>query len=158
MTNKTHFQTQFAYHGATFNRLLDGAKKLNDDKYHEHPGYGLGSIHDILFHVLYWQNRWRQNIEPTEGQRHFLQANNFKSLADVRAGIEQEQIAWEVALAKLSEADIEEEVTISDTTFTLWQILQHLVIHGMQHHSEVAVLLTEAGQSPGSIDFIWFKG
>jgi uncharacterized damage-inducible protein DinB len=38
-----------------------------------------------------------------------------------------------------------------------WRVLQHLVLHGMQHHSELAQLLTAKGQSPGNIDFIFYE-
>jgi len=36
--------------------------------------------------------------------------------------------------------------------------LQHLILHGMQHHTEIAQLLTLKGQSPGDIDFIFYEG
>ena len=38
----------------------------------------------------------------------------------------------------------------------LAHILHHVVIHGMQHRSEAAAILTDYGHSPGNIDFIIF--
>jgi len=35
-------------------------------------------------------------------------------------------------------------------------MLQHLANHGTQHRSEAALLLTQAGRSPGEIDLIFF--
>jgi uncharacterized damage-inducible protein DinB len=32
----------------------------------------------------------------------------------------------------------------------------HVVLHGMQHRSEAAAILTDYGQSPGDIDLIVF--
>jgi hypothetical protein len=36
----------------------------------------------------------------------------------------------------------------------IWQMLAHLVNHGTQHRSESALLLTQAGRSPGELDLI----
>ena len=38
----------------------------------------------------------------------------------------------------------------------LWHTMLHLVNHGTQHRSEAAALLTDFGQSPGDIDFVYF--
>ena len=32
--------------------------------------------------------------------------------------------------------------------------MQHVIYHGMQHRSEVAMLLTDLGESPGWLDFL----
>ena len=38
-----------------------------------------------------------------------------------------------------------------------WQMLAHVVNHGTQHRSEAAaILLTDAGRSPGDLDMIFF--
>ena len=34
--------------------------------------------------------------------------------------------------------------------------MAHVVIHGTQHRSEAAILLTTAGHSPGELDLIGF--
>ena len=38
----------------------------------------------------------------------------------------------------------------------LWQLMAHVVNHGMQHKTEAAAILTDFGQSPGDIDMILF--
>lgn len=38
----------------------------------------------------------------------------------------------------------------------MWQMLAHLANHGTQHRSEAAVILTDAGRSPGDLDMIFF--
>ena len=38
----------------------------------------------------------------------------------------------------------------------LWQVIVHVVHHGMQHRSEAALLLTHFGHSPGDIDMVFW--
>lgn len=78
-----------------------------------------------------------------------------------RAGFEQEQLAWQTLLNSLSGAEIENVISLTTLAGQVypvprWRILQHLILHGMQHHTELAQLLTAKGQSFGDIDFIFF--
>jgi uncharacterized damage-inducible protein DinB len=43
-----------------------------------------------------------------------------------------------------------------DEGIPVWQTLAHVVNHGTQHRSEAAVIVTEAGRSPGDLDMIPF--
>jgi uncharacterized damage-inducible protein DinB len=62
----------------------------------------------------------------------------------------------------LSVDEIEGNLNLTDRHGTVWaiprwRIIQHVILHGMQHHTELAQLLTAKGQSPGDIDFIFFQ-
>lgn len=79
----------------------------------------------------------------------------------MQLGFEREQSAWETLLEGLSAEEIEGDLDLATrrgdvSAIPRWHILQHLVLHGMQHHTELAQLLTAKGQSPGDIDFIFF--
>lgn len=155
MADSKQFQVLFGYSAATFNQLLDCAARLSAADYHQHPGYGLGSIHDLLFHVLYWEHWWRNAVEHGRSSRG-IQVKAYPHLETLRAGVQAEQAAWQQLIAGFSAADLAAERTVGENTFQLWRMLQHVVLHGMQHYSEVALLLTAKGQSPVGIDFIWF--
>jgi uncharacterized damage-inducible protein DinB len=43
-----------------------------------------------------------------------------------------------------------------DEGIPVWQTPAHVVNHGTRHRSEAAVIVTEAGRSPGDLDMIPF--
>ncbi len=91
-----------------------------------------------------------------------VRPEEFPDLQSLRAGFEREQAAWQALMDGFSDQAIEGDVALTNwrgdrMAIPLWRVLQHLVLHGMQHHAELAQLLTAKGQSPGDIDFIFFK-
>jgi uncharacterized damage-inducible protein DinB len=161
MFTKTLFQTLFAYHWHTHTRLLDLAGQLDEADYEAPTGYGKGSIHDIFFHLIRALNNWRQGLE-TGKRLYSLNPEDYTTLEGVRAAFQKEQAAWQSLLDNLSEEDIAGDISFTRRSgevenYPRWRILQHLVLHGMQHHAELAHLLTLKGKSPGDIDFIFFN-
>ena len=158
--SKSQFQTLFAYHWHTTRQLMESAARLSETEYMDNPGYGHGSIHDLLFHLLRSARNWRLALES--GQRPVpLVVEDFPTLESLQTGFAAEQAAWEDYLSGLSEAGIDKSMELTnrrgETHLTpVWRALDHVVLHGMQHHSELAQLLTAKGQSPGNIDFILY--
>ena len=159
---KTQFQTLFAYHAYTTNKLLDFAEKLDDAAYHQNPGYGHGSLHDLFFHLLRTDKSWLAALESGK-QTAGVKPEEFPGLAALRASLAETQAAWLKYLDALNDEQIKGNVDLLNWrgdkfSAPLWRILQHLVFHGMQHHTEIAALLTAKGQSPGDIDFLFYRG
>lgn len=155
------FLTLFAYHWQTTYRLMDCAGTLTESAYHENNSYGHGGIHTLFFHLLRTSHSWRVSLEIGQ-QPTGLPVAEFPTLAAVRAGIQAEQAAWQRYLESLTPEQITSNISLTNWrgepfVIPLWRILQHLIIHGMQHHSELASLLTIKGQSPGNLDFIFFQ-
>lgn len=160
MFSKSQFQTLFAYHWHTTQHLITHAASLSEADYTDNPGYGHGSIHDLLFHLLRTDRGWRSALE-TGQQSAPLSSALFPTLTAIRTGFTEEQAVWQTHLDKLSATEIEGSVNLitargQTVSFPYWRILQHLILHGMQHHTELAQLLTAKGHSPGDIDFIFF--
>ena len=111
--------------------------------------------------MLRGANSWRVALQSGKQQRG-LRSDDYPSLAVVHAGLVKERQAWLDMLDGLTTMQIEEDVTLTnwrgDTSDTpLWLVLQHMVLHSMQHHAELAALLTARGQSPGDIDLIFYE-
>ncbi len=157
---QSQYQKLYEYHFHTCTQLIDCAARLAAADYQENPGYGHGSIHDILFHLLNTDRSWRTSLE-TGVQPARLPAADYPDLNALREGFEREHAAWKAPLERLSEDEFQGQLKVvsvrfGTVTMQRWHILQQVLLHGMQHHAEVAQLLTAKGQSPGNIDFILY--
>jgi len=160
MTTKTQIVALFAYHWHTTQKLLDIAATLSTEDYFLKTEEW-ESFHQIFFHLLRANQGWRSALETGMQQRP-LSKKDYSDLTLLKAGFEAEKVAWDRYLEKLEADDLREQVTLrrssgEERKFILWRVLNHLVIHGMQHHSEIAHRLTSFGHSPGNTDFIFFS-
>jgi uncharacterized damage-inducible protein DinB len=115
----------------------------------------------LFFHLLRSATSWRLALE-TGKQPEPVIIEDYPSLLALQTGFASAQGAWEKYLEELSEAEINDAMELTNRrgeTFPTprWRVLVHLVLHGMQHHSELAQLLTAKNQSPGNIDFIFYS-
>ena len=161
MFTKNQFQTLFAYHWHTTDKILDCAGEQEGSQLHVSPEYSQHSIHETLFHLLQTDRGWRLGLESGR-QLAGIKIEDFPDLDTLRTGFESEKAAWDVLLGDLAEEQITADIELTSwrgevMTFSYWRILQHLILHGMQHHSELAQMLTHQGCSPGDIDFIFFR-
>ena len=161
MPAPVEIRTLIAYRFHTTWRLLEKAALLPREAYFEHPGFGHGSLHDLFVHLLGVDEAWRVALETGRQPPH-RPPEAYPDLPAVRAGFEREQDAWDALLARYSPDEIARDIHFitragGHADVPLWRILHHIVLHGMQHHTELAHLLTAHGQSPGDLDFIFFE-
>jgi uncharacterized damage-inducible protein DinB len=155
------FKTLYGYHWHAIGRLLDCAARLTEAGYRENPGYGHGAIHDLFFHLLRTDCGWRNGLQ-TGKQQAPLKPADYPDLAGLRAGFAAEQAAWTALLDSLTAEQVEGQFDLTDWrgethSMSRWRILQHVVLHGMQHQAELAERLSRKGQSPGDLDFIFYE-
>jgi uncharacterized damage-inducible protein DinB len=152
-----HLRTLYDYHFDTTLRLITAAQGLTEAHQVGEEGH---SIHDLLFHILGADRGWRIGLET--GRRPLpLQAEDYPDLAALKCAFEEEKLAWSRLLAGLDAGYLGQDIEIQAGpdrlfTFAWWKVLHHVVLHGMQHHAEIAERLTRAGMSPGDIDFIFY--
>jgi uncharacterized damage-inducible protein DinB len=161
MSMQSQYKTLFAYHFDLVQRLISAAANLNDADYRANPGYGHGSIHEILFHWLVTDLRWRTGLE-TGRRMSVLTIEDVPDLKALQGLCESEKSAWTSYLERLTEEDIAGNATITSSRGEVadilrWRIMMQVLLHGMQHAAELAEMLTLKGQSPGNIDFIFYQ-
>jgi uncharacterized damage-inducible protein DinB len=154
------FQKLYAHHWHTIQKLLACSARLDSKDYFEHPGVGHGSIHALLFHLLRTDQSWWATLDSGKQQPPLL-PENYPDLASLTAGFAQVQSKWTALLAGFDDARTESDAHLTtwrgeEAVMPYWRALQHVALHGMQHFAEIGLLLTQKGQSPGDIDFIFY--
>ena len=101
--------------------------------------------------------RSQEGISP----RALLTVEELPTLQAIRTGWQSEEEKMRAFIAGLTDSDLKRAIPYRTTEGTqratpLGQILHHVVLHGMQHRSEMAAILTNFAHSPGDIDLIVF--
>jgi uncharacterized damage-inducible protein DinB len=151
MPSIDHIQVLFAYHFETTQRLIASARGL--------PEEVIAPVGDLLFHINSADRGWRIGLET--GQRpERLDRSQYPDLAAIAGLFVDEAAAWAAYLDGLAPGDVDGEVKMRSgdrvLAFARWHVMHHVLLHGMQHHAEIAEKLTLAGKSPGDIDFIFY--
>lgn len=155
------YKSLFAYHWHTNDHLLDLAAELDEASFVEGGTIGARSIHQLFFHIMSTDRNWRLGLE-TGRQHESLPIDEFPDVDALRTGFGREKLAWDSLLERLGPEKIRAALNLvardgRELVIERWRILQHVVLHGMQHHAELAQRLSELGHSPGDLDFIFFR-
>jgi uncharacterized damage-inducible protein DinB len=152
-------QTLFDYNYWANRLLLERAARLSAPELHTPIGEGQATIWSTLVHILTAEWLWRMRVHERKSPTALLTGDEFADLAALRRRWGEEEEAMRAFLAELKSERLQEVVEYRNTRGApfqnvLWHILLHLINHGTQHRSEVALALTGRGQSPGDLDFI----
>ena len=158
-------RTLYDYNHWATERLLDVATGLSNEQLLAPGLAGQRSVRDSLLHLVGgqkgWLSWWDGSLTPAEAQARRWDATEFPDLAAVRALWEEVEQQTQAFVRHLTDADLERVFTLplpsGDTwQVPLWQMMLHVANHGTQHRSEVAVVLTGHGCSPGDLDLIFY--
>jgi uncharacterized damage-inducible protein DinB len=152
----------YGYNQWANERMLAVAEKIPAEGLRERFGTSFDSIHGTLAHVLaaetVWLSRWR-GISPPR----LLNADDFASLAAIRTRWTEHQRDLQAFLDELTPEKFAASLSYTNTAgkafrYPLWQMMLHVVNHGTHHRSELADMLTRAGQAPPPMDLIVYFG
>lgn len=158
---KKQIELLWEYNYWANHRLLAKAAHLTEAQLHEKQSYMWESILATFAHMLGAEWIWRQRVQEAVSPVALLNREQFSTLALLVQRWHEEETAMRAYLAPLSDSDLERVVEYKGTDGApfrrpLWHILTHVVNHGTQHRSEIALYLTNFGQSPGNMDISIF--
>ncbi len=158
-TNKDIFKealkSQYDFHFDETRRLLELARSLPEKRFVAKNQYSSGGIQATFAHLLGADRFWRGVLSGSmEIAEDILDETSLDGLI---AWNESERVNWSKYIAGLDDDKlverVERELPFGNFSFTLGQAMQHVILHGLQHHTEIAQLLTEVGHSPGDVDY-----
>lgn len=141
-------------------RILAKVAELPGAQFVAPGSASFSSVRDTLVHTMWaqwnWLVRWRGEPNPPRPD-----PADYPDAATLRtrwAEIDRQTHAF---VAQLDDAALDAICHYTNSqgapmAYPLWQLMLHQVNHGTQHRSEVAVILTEYGHSPGWMDLILY--
>ena len=157
MTFTAQLQSLVAYNRWADERILAASDDVSDEPFAGKDADGL-SLRGVLGHAvgtqLWWLSNWT-GVQPPEFER---------SRDGLRHAYDDTHDRLDALVASTDDAGWERMVEFefqpgSPLHLPMWQTLTQVMLHGIQHRAEAAVLLTRAGRSPGNLDYIlWLLG
>lgn len=113
-----------------------------------------------LVHELDVQWSWRERLKGADweewGEDAELRSVDYPTVDALAEHWRRDEAVMREWLASLTDADLDSPPVRDEDRQPLRHYVMHLYSHGLQQFSEVAVLLTRAGHSPGDIGFLEF--
>lgn len=136
-------------------RILETASPLETSQFLA-PWEDGKSLRDILVHTASAQWIWLERLQG-RSPRKMWDPDQFPDLPSLRERWSEVEATTRAYIAALEEEDLYRDIGYGNTrgrrnNLAPWQILFHQTNHATQHRSEVAVLLTRLGHSPGDLD------
>ena len=149
----SHFSAfiDHAYWG--LDKLLDALEPLTDDELDREVIAGALSARHILLHMYRFEAGWLARLKGDDPPP----PEEFADLASLRVAWEPVRQGWRDYVAGLSEEQFEGSFTVSFGSESFsparHQAISQFVQHQGQHRSELAVIASTFGRSPGEFDW-----
>lgn len=141
------YHVQFSFYFDETQRLLELARALPEGMYRAQSNYSYTNIHNTFSHLLSATQLWRSVI--ANKQPSLLEAEEIAGVDALIALFESERQGWLELIATLDESTllntIQRQSPFGTIVLPIWQTLQHVILHGMAHLTELARMLSDTG-------------
>ena len=132
-------------------KLLEQAQNLTEEQFSGDPPFGQDSVKQLFFHIARAENGWRSAWQTGERQPP-VEIDDYPDRAAFRTLFDETSDVTLGYIDSLTDGDLDGDFN----GVPLWQTMTHVFNHGTQHRSEIAMLLTHFGYSPGDLDLAFF--
>ncbi len=156
--NKNEIETFIQFNFWANERILTMCRQLSNDEFIRPvtPDPGWGNLRGILAHTLDVEFGWRSVLQSQDADI-ILGADDFPDVTSLVVRWEVEKAAWFDFLAGSDDESLNAGYGDDpENSPKVWQVIMHVMMHGVQHRAEAATFLTALGHSPGELDFAVF--
>jgi uncharacterized damage-inducible protein DinB len=152
MSHATQLRSLVDYNRWANERILAASEAIPDEQFARDDADGL-SLQGALLHAvrtqLWWLGNWT-DVQPPRYER---------SRDGLRRAYSDSHDRLDALVAETDDAGWERMIDFAfqpgaPLRLPMWQTFTQVMMHGIQHRAEAAVLLTHAGHSPGNMDYI----
>ena len=148
MNISDHVRVLIAYNRWANERLIEKCELMDSDDY-------LGRVHLLMAHILGAQQTWLDRFEGVVEKRE-----TPTDLAELMEGFESSHSALDWWAGGFQDRDWERMLAYRSSDGEahyrpLGELVAHLVNHGTYHRGEIAAIVTQAGHSPGDLDYLY---
>lgn len=145
--------------------ILKYAEMLSAENFVGAELEGQQSLRDILCHIMFaeriWLNRMQGITMPMEEMKKIFAPASYPDIEKLLKDWFDLELEMRSFMGKFTELTYNEEFSYqrsdgSSLTDRYGDIFTQLVLHGMQHRAECALILTSLGHSPGNLDYITY--
>lgn len=156
--NVSEIQDLYEYNQWANQVLLEAASRVSPEQFTRDLGSSFPSLRDTLVHILgaewIWLERWR-GVSP----RTLLDPAGFPDVRSIRTRLQEVENGRQEFLQKLTEAALQQEIGYHNLkgergTYTLEQMLRHVVNHSTYHRGQVTTMLRQLGAKAASTDYL----
>lgn len=153
VTAKPLLTEMIAYHYAMNERLYQQLSHLDTDTFVRADDYSLGSLRNHMVHLMSVDAAWLNGLQG-HPREHFtwLDPADFPTFAV--AYTYAQQVAAQVQQAVADWEDTDLAVIVPGMRETRWQVLVHLVTHGVDHRAQMLRMLHALHEPTFPQDFI----
>lgn len=136
MTAKPMIQSMLMYHYDMNERVYQQIALLTHEDFVAETTYSIGSLRNHMVHLLSVDMAWLNGLQG-HPREHFawLNPKDFATFADVHAYAQRVKSTMMAAVADWSDTDF--AVMVPGMRETRWQVLVHLVTHGVDHRAQM---------------------
>jgi uncharacterized damage-inducible protein DinB len=140
------FRILFDYHFYLNHKIwAEAVSQLSNDQFVEDLGYSLGSVRNQIVHMLDTDRRWFTGLRGEEPRGYSNPVHFGKQRDKVLAHRKLVEDEIRATLTTLDDDSVNAPYPESDGKLMTWQVLFHMLAHGIDHRAQLLAALNQLG-------------